>query len=79
MRAKYVEESFPRYFIHGEYSDGERVDIVSLKVDPICTVTKEEAQRLIRDRDELLDKLISVVLRFSEVNDEEFTRFWYPR
>jgi hypothetical protein len=58
MRDKYIEEQFPRYFIFGG-SDG-LVDVASTLIDPIATLTAEQAKVLIEDRDKVIDKLCEV-------------------
>ena len=78
MREKYIEESFPRYFIFGEYDDGIHVDVASIDGDIVSKITREDARRLISERDKILDKLIKTALKFAETNDKEFTKFWYP-
>lgn len=76
MREKYVEESFPRYFIFGEHRDG-MVDIASTKNDTVATVTREHAINLINDREAVVDRLVKIALRFAEVAPEEFSKSWY--
>ena len=76
MKTKYIEESFPRYFIFGEHKDG-RVDIATSDDSTIATVSREEANKLISDRDELLDALCRVALRLAKVAPDEFTKIWY--
>ena len=66
MRPKYIDERLPDYFIFGETRDG-KVDINNGYGD-ICTVTKEEAEKLIKDRSEVL-KLIHL---FNEKYPTEF-------
>ena len=77
MRAKYIEELFPPYFRFGE-SNG-RVDIASSKNDCIASVSEEDAQNILKDRDELLNMLTKVALRFDEVAHDEFTKLWYGK
>lgn len=58
MREKYIDEKYRQYFEFGTHKDG-KVDL-SDGVDDVCTVTKRDAERLIRDRDEIL-KLIYLI------------------
>ena len=75
MRAKYIEELFPFYFIFGEHSDG-RVDISTIN-GTVCTVSKDDARNILKDRDEVVQKLIDTALAFDKTAPEEFTKFWY--
>ena len=77
MRAKYIEEEFPRYFLTAEDPDGYSVDVGTVNGDVVYEIGKIEASRLIADRDALLDKLIATALAFNEANPEAFSRFWY--
>ena len=57
MRTKYIEEHLGGiYFEFGTSPDG-RVDISSKRDDTVATVSKEEAAKLIADRDELLNAI----------------------
>lgn len=76
MRLKYVEELFPRYLIFSSYRD-DRVDVGTIDNYSICTVTPAEAERLIKDRDELIDALWTVVESFADEAPLKFDRVWY--
>lgn len=76
MLEKYVEERYPRYFEFGQHKDG-KVDVTSTHLDDIVTVSKEQAEELIKDRDKAIDALAKTALRFDEVAPEEFNKFWY--
>jgi len=76
MREKYVEERFPRYFQFGEHPDG-RVDLATSDDMTVCTVTKDEAAKLQRHRDAVIDMLSKMAVRFSEISPEEFAKVWY--
>lgn len=77
MREKYIEERFPRYFRFGESPDGLRVDLATSEDSTVCSVTKEEADKLQQHRDAVLDMLCVLALRFAEVSPEEFDKIWY--
>ena len=77
MREKYIEECFPRYFIFGEAQ--HCVDIASSKNHTIATVSRKDAENLIKDREKVIDMLCLVTLEFAKVAPEEFTKFWYPK
>lgn len=55
MKSKYIDEKFRHYFIFGTSATGY-VD-VNNGVEDICSVTKQEADTLISDRDALLQLL----------------------
>ena len=77
MREKYVEESYPRWFIFGEYADGVHVDVASAGQDVVTHVTRAEAERLITDRNRTIDQLCKVALAFAAAAPEKFTECWY--
>jgi hypothetical protein len=76
MRDKYIEERFPRFFEFGCSEEG-KVDVASTVNDTIATVSKEQAQYMIDDRDILLDMLITVVNALDEVDSNRLEDIWY--
>ena len=76
MKDKYIELRYPRYIQFGTYQDG-RVCISSYQKDNIATVTKEQAEGLINDRDKVVDMLCEMARRFDDVCPDEFEKFWY--
>lgn len=76
MRDKYVEHDFPRYFIFGEHADG-RVDIATISQDAIATVSRDDADTLIAQRDEVVKKLCDMASAFDAAAPEAFQKFWY--
>lgn len=77
MREKYIEESFPRYRIFGEYPDGARVDVATINGNIVTHVTREDARRLIADRDAVVDRLVKIALAFDKAAPEAFSAAWY--
>lgn len=75
MKEKYVEERFPRYFEFGVHGDG-RVDLATSEDSTRATVSKEHAANLLKDRNEAIDMLVILALRFAETNPEEFNKVW---
>lgn len=76
MREKYIEETFPRYFIFGEHPNGN-VDVSSANDDIVSNVPRDVAEKLIAQRDAVIDRLVKVSLAFSERCPDEFTKLWY--
>ena len=76
MREKYVEERFPQYMIFGEYEDGF-VDVASVNDDIVTHVSREDAQRLIQERSNILDMLVTLALAFDEAAPDTFSQIWY--
>ncbi len=76
MREKYVEERFNRYFVFGTHRGGE-VDVACAAADTLATVSKEQAEALIADRDKVLNMLVKVALKLDEVAPDEFNKLWY--
>ena len=66
MKTKYIDEKYRHYFIFGTSENG-KVDLNN-GIEDICSVTKDEADALIRDRDEVL-KLLHLI---NEKYPEEF-------
>ncbi len=60
MREKYVEESFPMWFIFGEDLNG-LVDVSDGNVDVFVGITREVADTLIRERNILVNALIVAI------------------
>ena len=75
MREKYVEERFQRYRIFGEHPSG-KVDIASGDDLTICTVSREEAEKLISQRDDSLNMLVELALKLSDIAPDEFDKIW---
>lgn len=76
MKYKYIEEQFPRYFIFGEYNCGN-VDVFNGTEDIAINVTRENADRIIRDRDKIVDFLCELANVFELADAEDFKSFWY--
>ena len=75
MRDKYVEESYHRWFIFGEREG--MVDVCSDGPDVISGIPREDAERLIADRNRVIDALCAMARAFDEADHEAFKRFWY--
>ena len=75
MRRKYIEDTFGQYFIFGKHSD-ERVDLASPENSSLATVTKEDAENLIKERTELLDSYERLLNAFSHSAPGECRAFW---
>lgn len=60
MKRKYIEEDFRKYFIFGEHEDG-CVDVSDGNGDIAIHVFKKEVDRLISDRDKVVDALIYAI------------------
>ena len=58
MKPKYIDEKYRHYFIFGTSESG-KVDLNN-GIEDVCTVTKSEAETLIKDRDEVL-KLLHLI------------------
>lgn len=80
MREKWIDLKYKSYFEFGEHENG-KVDLNNGD-DDICTVTKSEAETLIKDRDEIL-KLIHLINEkypkefdecFNDCNDEQLEK-----
>lgn len=78
MREKYIEERFPRYYEFGKSKDG-MVDVSSTLMDPVVTVTQEQASALIKDRDEIVNMLIEVTLALDNIDPKTLSVIWYDK
>jgi hypothetical protein len=68
MRAKYVEEKYPKWFDHGGLVIGFQ--------------TEREKNRpssfdLVDEHNLVVDKLAEMALAWDETDTESFTKFWY--
>jgi hypothetical protein len=75
MKDKYIEERFPRYFIFGHSEN--KVCLADSDGDVLLGLKESDANRLINDRDKLLDFMIAMAHRFNKCNPDEFEKFWY--
>lgn len=77
MRLKHIENKISPYFIFGEYKDGF-VDIASSEDDSLIShISRNDAMKIIKDRDDVIDLLH----RFSEVfgDCDAFDKVWYNK
>ena len=65
MNLKWIEEHFQRYMIFGVHPEHDRVDVCDSD-GTIVSCTRAEAERLIKDRDRLIDALISAIGQHGE-------------
>ena len=75
MRDKYIEERFPRYFIFGE--KGDIVDVSDPYRDIAYSLTREQANTLIAERDKVIDMLVKVTQALDKVAEETLYDIWY--
>jgi hypothetical protein len=75
MKQKYIEETFKNYFIFGERSAG--VDLNDGTRDVATSITKAEAQELIKDRDYALNFLHYINEQYPEQFDKCFSSYVY--
>ena len=73
MRDKYIEERFPRYFIFGE----DDCDISDGQGSTIALLSKEDADIVIRDRNEVIDILIALAQKLDDIDPYTFREVWY--
>lgn len=79
MREKYIEERFPRYMVFGEHPTTGKVDVASVNGDIVTNVSREDAPRLIAERDKIVTFLYRLADKFDSVNRKEFTDWWYAQ
>jgi len=73
MREKYIEERISPYFEFGTHSDGF-VDIASKYDDTLIShISKKDAEKIIKERDFVIDLLH----KLSEKCGEDFDEVWY--
>lgn len=70
MIDKWIEQKFPRFFVFGEFPNEDRVDVASCQRDPIATVTREQAEALIKEHNGLLDLTIEIARALETVDKE---------
>lgn len=74
---KYIEERFQRYFVFGENKKNGTVNVTSKDEHVDVSVSKKEADLLVKNRDAVLDMLIKVCYKLNEVDQEAFQTIWY--
>lgn len=78
MRSRYIEESWRRYFVFGDYPGSPMVDISDGVNDTVATMSREDAQTVIADRDRLVDTLCQMAAAFESVAPAHFEAFMAP-
>lgn len=74
MRRKYIQERIRPYFIFGKSKDGKYVDIATSEDSTLIGhITVEDAEKIIKERDEVLELLYEL----SEECEYGFTSVWY--
>lgn len=73
---KYIEARFPRYFIFGEHPDG-RVDVATANDSTIATMSRKDAEKIIADRDAVIDALADMANAFDAASPTDFSYHWY--
>ena len=77
MKDAYVEREWPRYMAFGTHQNG-MVDIIRTGADDlVATVNAADAERLINDRNALVQRLCDMAWEFDRVAPDAFTKFWY--
>jgi len=78
MLEKYIEERFNRYMVFGEHVDDiELVDVADSVQDMVQGVTRDDAARIIKDRDTTIDMLVRLAQKLDEVDEASFREIWY--
>ena len=82
MKEKYIERRFGRYFTipgseyHSDSGDNV-IDMCDSNGDVAIYLLLDNADRLMKDRDEILDMLSAVSRKLDEVDPEAFGKIWY--
>lgn len=81
MKRKYLEERFGDYMIFGQSPDGSLVDVESYggSNSTVARVSKEDAETLVRERDEIIDFMYDLCVAFKKVDEDAFLDFYYNR
>lgn len=61
MKAKYIEETFKKWMIFGEHPETKLVDISDGDRDVLTGIRREEAEKIIKDRDMVIDVIIELI------------------
>ena len=70
MREKYVEDEFPRWFVFGVHPETGYVDVSDRDTDVVTHVSPEEAEKLIKERDRVIDTIYLLVKKLGLSLDE---------
>ena len=77
VHEKYVESRFPRYFAFESF--GENVDIAHMDETVATVASDEDANRLIKDRDEMIDAMFLLANALESVDQELLKEVWYNK
>jgi hypothetical protein len=73
---KLRELDIPDYFIYGTSEQG-KVDIATCNNETIVTCTKEQAEYLIKDRNEVIKMIEALGYALMSVDEKLFAKIWY--
>ena len=77
MHKGYVEFRFPRYFAFESF--GENVEIANIDETIATVASDKDANRLIKDRKEMIDAMYILVNALESVNPELLEEVWYNK
>lgn len=73
---KYVGERYPAYHTFGEHKNGN-VHISDGQEDVVDNISKEDAERLIKQRQSMQDMLTKLAIALNKENPELFKSIYY--
>ena len=79
MRDNYIEQRFSRYFVFGQDETGNTCDISDGHDMTLATVSNEHAEKLIRNRDDVVDMIILLSQSLYEISPDKFVQIWYEK
>lgn len=76
MRAKYVEERHPLWYVFGWYKSG-LADITNGDRDVMQSVVVDRVHHAIDEHNQLVNAMVHMAQAWSASDPEAFKRYWY--
>lgn len=77
MKEQYVENTFLRYFIFGDYPETDKVDIHDRNKLIAHKVDRRHAELIVEDRNAAVNMIIELANRLDEISPDDFNEVWY--
>ena len=78
MKAKYVEERYPLWYVFGWHKD-RRVDVTDGKQDVMGHVAEDDVTTAISEHNQLVNAMVQIAQAWNASDPEAFKRYWYAQ
>lgn len=73
-----IDRIVNHYFVFGENPQTGMVDVADADDDRICNVTRADAEKLIRDRNRVIEITKRFAIALARVDKDAFDAIYYP-